>query len=270
MSQIDFKHIAIIAVHYKDQKNLDQFIGHLKPYFDRGLRLVISDNSDQFYTINLPKNESIIYVANGENLGYLKAVEKAWSQLDQDIQWVVVANIDLEFGAHFFDNLSKMSIESQFIAPRIVGQPGNLEQNPLMGARPKRIRMRAYQFIFSSYLIGFLWETIAILRAELKRILGLKNPAKSLVRESIYAAHGACFILNKGIVKNGVSLHYPCFLYGEEIFLAEQCRDLKIPIIFDPSLEVIHNEHGSTGRFPSRVILNAKKESSRFLVSLFR
>ncbi len=59
------------------------------------------------------------------------------------------------------------------------------------------------------------------------------------------AGHGAFVVLSHHYFEAGGSLDYKSFLLGEEIFLAECCRDLGLSVLYDDSLTVIHQEHAS-------------------------
>src|SRR2546426_589424 len=59
-------------------------------------------------------------------------------------------------------------------------------------------------------------------------------------------------------------------LYGEEISVAEICRSLGLPVIYEPSLRVLHNEHQSTGRVISRFSFECQKNALRYVSSRYR
>ena len=41
----------------------------------------------------------------------------------------------------------------------------------------------------------------------------------------------------------GGTLNYPSFLFGEELFVAEQARQLNLTTVFEPSLKIEHQQH---------------------------
>jgi GT2 family glycosyltransferase len=63
----------------------------------------------------------------------------------------------------------------------------------------------------------------------------------------IYAPHGACIVFSRHYFEAGGNLDYPCFLYGEEFFVAETARRLQLAIVVDPALKITHHEHATTG-----------------------
>src|SRR3954469_4439982 len=80
------------------------------------------------------------------------------------------------------------------------------------------------------------------------------------LRGKIYAPHGSFLVLSKEYFRAGGTLDFPCFLFGEEIYLAENLRRLGLDVVYEPSLEVVHQEHKSTKLLKSR-------ELARFVAS---
>ena len=76
------------------------------------------------------------------------------------------------------------------------------------------------------------------------------------------AGHGAFVVLSHHYFEAGGSLDYKSFLFGEEIFLAESCRDLGLSVLYDDSLTVIHQEHASRDLLKSRQTARLEGESS--------
>src|SRR2546427_119628 len=111
-------------------------------------------------------------------------------------------------------------------------------------------------------------ETSAILAGRRRR----SKPAsmQNGRREFIYAPHGALFIFSRRYFEAGGYLDGNLFLYGEEISVAEICRSLGLPVIYEPSLRVLHNEHQSTGRVISRFSFECQKNALRYVSSRYR
>lgn len=69
----------------------------------------------------------------------------------------------------------------------------------------------------------------------------------------VYAPHGALMVLSREFFRRGGSLEHPPFLFGEEITIAEEALRVSLPVIYSPSIAVIHEQHASVSRLPSRV-----------------
>ena len=70
----------------------------------------------------------------------------------------------------------------------------------------------------------------------------------------IYAPHGSCIIFNKNYFERGGTLDHISFLFGEEIFVGETVRNLRLNVLYIPEIKVRHYEHSSIGNVISRRI----------------
>ena len=85
----------------------------------------------------------------------------------------------------------------------------------------------------------------------------------------VYAVHGSFMAFNKSYFLKGGNFKHGCFLYGEEIYVAEIARQKGLKVVYKPELTVEHNEHASVGLFPSFEKLSYIKESSRYCADNF-
>ncbi len=83
--------------------------------------------------------------------------------------------------------------------------------------------------------------------------------------EPIYAVHGSFIAIKKDYFEKGGSLRYGSFLYGEEIFLAEETRRIGLKTGVLSSICVMHNEHITTGKIKGKRHMHYLNESLRFL-----
>ena len=98
-----------------------------------------------------------------------------------------------------------------------------------------------------------------------KKILGGKKTVDEIAageRKAIYAAHGSCMVFSKNYFVQGGNLKHISFLFGEEIFVAETARSLKLQTVYEPRLRVSDAEHASTGFFYSRKVAAYMKQST--------
>ena len=58
-------------------------------------------------------------------------------------------------------------------------------------------------------------------------------------------------------------------MYAEEIGVAEVALQVGLPVVFEPSLEVLHNEHHSTGSKLSRTIFSYKQDALNYLLQRY-
>ena len=85
----------------------------------------------------------------------------------------------------------------------------------------------------------------------------------------IYGGHGSFIILTKMYFERCGIINYPVFLFGEEIYLAEQCRQQGLKVVYDPTIAVKDTEHASTGNMPSRFYCNCNAKALEYIMSAF-
>ncbi len=122
--------------------------------------------------------------------------------------------------------------------------------------------MYAYTLIYRSNLVTYLLDNLYCYVRTLKR----RNKKKSLELpsdyERIYAPHGSCFLLRKNFFEKGGRLNYKGFMYGEEIYIAEEIRKLDFHVAWVPQLKVMHFKSSTSCK-----VLNDKKVRWRLDIS---
>ncbi len=64
-------------------------------------------------------------------------------------------------------------------------------------------------------------------------------------------------------------LDHGAFLCGEELFVAETARRLRLPILYDPRISVVHLEHASLRRYTSRRLLSFLRDTTDYITQTF-
>jgi len=214
-----------------------------------------------------------------ENRGYFGAARFA---LDHYLangrvlpNWVIVCNHDVVIeGREFFERLLREDSDAVgVIAPRIQRQQSHSDQNPFMRDRPGRLRWAQLRLVGSNYPLAIFWDWLWRQKSALKSWFEAKctesTSNKNAKREFIYAPHGSLIIFSHRFFEAGGYLDKDLFLYGEEISVAEMCRSLSLPVIYEPTLCVLHNEHQSTGKALSRFTYECQKKAIQYLTSRY-
>jgi GT2 family glycosyltransferase len=213
------------------------------------------------------------------NVGYFGAAKVV---LDQFLErqgtppdWLIVCNHDVLIeDQNFFRSLfSQDPMAAGVIAPRIQVLPSRADQNPFMRHRPGWLRWAHLRLISSFYGAAAVWDWLSRQKQGAKTAWFARRANGASVsnggRESIYAPHGAFFIFSRRYFEAGGYLDGNLFLYGEEISVAEICRSLSLPVVYEPSLCVLHNEHRSTGKRITRFTYECQKNALRYLTSRY-
>src|SRR5205823_4228222 len=124
-----------------------------------------------------------------------------------------------------------------------------------------------------NYAAAAIWDWLWRRKSEFRSWLAARKRDSLLngdaKRECIYAAHGSFLIFSRRYFEAGGFLDGNLFLYGEEISVAEICRSLGLPVIYEPSLCVLHKEHQSTGRVLSRFTYECQKKAMQYVTSRY-
>jgi GT2 family glycosyltransferase len=254
--------VLLICVKYGADEETARYLESLRRLQGQSnLHVLIVDNTVEAVA-DLPTNSSFAVLRSNENLGYLGGARLGISRYLEEHplpDWLIVSNVDLLItDAYFTQKLSalKFAPDVGAVAPRIASALTGRDQNPFMRSRPSAIRMHAYKWLYRSWLALNAHELVSAVFQWVRSAVGRFTRTTADIRRDlsgeIYAPHGSFLILSKEYFRAGGSLDFPCFLFGEEIYLAESLRKLGLDVIYEPSLEVVHQEHKSTRLLKSR------------------
>lgn len=273
----------VITINYKSTVPTLKFVESLqrtKAFSEIGI--IIVDNSP------VERDSSRIHIAvtqfanvelleSPTNRGYFGAARFAFdhylARAHNLPDWVIVCNHDvvIEDGDFFLKLFAFDPGSMGIIAPRIQTLPGKVDQNPFMQNRPGWLRWTTLRLIFSSYRVAAVWQWLAGRKRAVRSLMVARLRSLSLNRAGrrarIYAPHGAFFIFSRKYFEAGGYLDGNLFLYGEEISVAEICRSLRLPVVYEPSLAVLHEEHASTGIHISRFSYECQKNALQYVTS---
>jgi GT2 family glycosyltransferase len=243
------------------------------------LQVLIVDNAVGALMAAMPMDTSFTLLRSNENLGYFGGARWGISKYLEEHplpDWVIVSNVDLLItDAQFLQKLAALNSAPHVgaVAPRIASALTGRNQNPFMRSRPSALRMQVYKWLYRSWLALNAHELASAvfhrIRSALRRFMGSGTDIARDVGEKIYAPHGSFLILSKEYFRAGGSLDFPCFLFGEEIYLAENLRRLNLDVIYEPSLEVVHQEHASTKLMKSRKLARFVASSAAYCADTY-
>ncbi len=207
----------------------------------------------------------------GGNPGYLPGAAlglKTWLHEGRELPAaLVVSNSDILLPGSFFRDEYLTAGRSRFdlIGPAIVSSRLKHHQNPLMRKRISRPKLRMLGFLSSHPVLHYLFLAWYFGKSKILAPLR-KSPSPEGSIIPVYGIHGSFMIFHRSFFDKGGTLDYPNPLYGEEIWLGERALRLGLRIGFDPSLQVIHREHGTTGMFKSPELVRLMHRSYRYLL----
>jgi GT2 family glycosyltransferase len=259
--------VHFVVVNYRGSSALPAYLRSLQAQDCAFWRMTVVDNSaDQQELRNLEtvaEGEPRVKVRGApDNLGYFGGAHWLLSQPGAKLAtWTVVSNMDVRLaGPAFVGRLLQMDADAPVLAPLVVSAPDGRAQNPYLTTRPTAHTMLRLRLVFSRPVLAYAYQVAA----QAGMMLRPRSELDGLARQLVYAPHGSIIPVHQRYFTEGGNLEHPVFLFGEELTIAEQCRRLGFPVMFEPSLRVIHDKHQTTGVWPSRRILRAKAEAADY------
>lgn len=221
--------------------------------------VVIADNSNPVLDIEKDfENLHILHIVTNANLGYLGAVVYAIKESHIELEkynYIVISNVDLTIKEDFFDRLSTIVQEKNVgcIAPSIYSISEQYDRNPKMLAGTSRKKLKLLYLMYS----------IPLLYTINYRFISKKKYEKKEYNErmKIYAPHGSFMIFTPQFASFLQTFEYPAFLFGEEIFFAENLRLQGLDVVYEPALKVVDYDHVSTGQLKSKLCLKWNRQA---------
>jgi GT2 family glycosyltransferase len=178
-----------------------------------------------------------------DNLGYFGGLPIAQS-VGADADCVIYANPDIVLHDDFFLRLEEPRECVGLLAPRILPLHGGADLNPKYARRLPRAKLERLEWIYSHLISYRAYNALGTLRERGRRSF------RDLPRQRIYCPHGSIFVFTD--VGFFCALPpYPCFLFGEELFVAEEARLAGVEIWYEPDLRVTDIRHASVSLLAS-------------------
>ena len=243
--------IALIVINYNCPELTVEFCKSVRNISkDLNITIAVTDNSGCFAKAQGLSMHQFIKQCNiniynpGVNLGYFPGAAFAYDSLTAggyQPDFVIVANPDISFpDTSFFSKLVNKQYPADVLAigPSIQHGVGSKhsDQNPMKIRRLSVRGMYIRKFIYRYRTLSIANSALAALRFRLRT----KTNASPQLRP-VYMIHGSFMIFTRRFFDETAGLKFPSFLYGEEIFVAEEVMRVNKTILHDPSLEVIHS-----------------------------
>lgn len=273
--------MLICIVNYKSDDLLTRFLSSIRRAIRRGVSgatptVLVIDNSlrgDDEKGPFLARIRSEIpeceVTFSATNLGYFGALPLAQTrQASLSAPVVIYCNADIVLADDFFDQLDTLSATpAAVVAPAIISDLGEgFDQNPQRTHRVSTKKLRTLQLLYSVGITFFIYQFLGDLKVAARKYL--HRHSRSITPrspETIYAPHGALFIFTDADFFMHLPRYEP-FLFGEELFIAEEARLSNKTIIYCPQLRVLDSCHASTGLLSISRRRTLMKESIDFIL----
>ena len=261
------KKILLICVNYNSYevlldflKSIDLASAQVKEHLC--VDVAIADNSSPLQTIetSYPHIHHVSVRAMG-NLGYMGGALPIYNAHAKEYDYVSISNVDLQLEPDFFIRLLELSDESiGWIAPDIYTCKIDRHENPCMLKRPTARNFAIWNIIYSSTFIYRIYHFLYLLKSK-KRA--------NVHASTIYAGHGSFMLFTSRFIAHYPELHFPTFLYGEEIFFAELNRAAQLIVKYAPTLRISNIGNVSTGMVNQKQRATWSKETLNVIQKQF-
>lgn len=277
------KKMCIVLVCYNAYEDAQKLLFSIDSAYSKvkGLELtvVFSDNSTRVdFNIDALCDYSFdfFYIKN-ENIGYFPAFKcgvNAVSYLKKDFDYIAISNVDLIMADDFFCNLMSLpELEGVgVLAPRILSVNHGNDSNPKILQRPKKIKFLVLRTIFSNVFLYCLYNYMSRIKAAVKSndtVVNSKLNRKCFGSIDMYAPHGAFMIFHRNYIHSNASFGYPRMLFGEEVFVGEECLRNDLRVTYADNLIIYDAEHGSTSLEKDKFISGEHVKSYDYLLNTY-
>lgn len=243
------KRIAVFCVTYNSDKELERYEASLSKATEKAKGEVELD----------------IFVAHNtreDNPGYFGGISRQMEKVDTEAyDYCILSNVDLTVEEDFFTKLADYECGEYtgWIAPQIWSQLEGRDRNP---GRTERPSLKKLQMLRTFYRYPFL-DTLY------RHTFYRRKKYQSHPAGSIYAGHGSFIILTRKYFEQSGKINYPVFLFCEELFLAESCRQNGLKVEYVPTLRINDSEHASIGKISHGTYCQYNHKAISYIIKTF-
>lgn len=267
------KEIAIFCVNYNSYGELSNYIHSIEESVKHAqegslsVDLYIADNTEHdakdIPTHYIYIRHTTVYPFH-KNLGYFGAIKEMMGEAYlSTYDFVIISNVDMTLRPNTLERLCSLTIEkgTGWIAPSILSQRTGKDLNPRAahGYTSRKLCLMIWLYRHPR-LYTLYTKTLHKLR---------RKTTRTLNRSNIYAGHGSFIVLTKEYVKQCGLIDYPPFLYGEEIYVAEECRSHGLSVCYEPTVCIDDIGRVSTGKAPQEVFYQWNIEALSYITEKY-
>lgn len=264
------KRIAFTIINYFGEKDVMAFFSK-ELLLQKEVELIpilVNNGSNDIQALqDFCKKNSIHFLNPGSNLGYLNGAAFAHEYCKKDnisFDCFILSNYDIHFRNEYdLKNLIDIANERSLdvFGPQILNMPSESAANPMFETRITQSHIQRLVFVNSVYFISVIYQSLHLLKKFFKK----NNTNSQNLTSSCYAIHGSFMCFSKSFFEKKGILQYPSFLYGEELYIGEQCKIIGAQCGWTDTVVIEHHEHITTGKIKSRKHVRFLYEALSFL-----
>jgi GT2 family glycosyltransferase len=269
--------VLVYVVNYRVDRHLASFIDSVRTAMgscaSARVELHVHDNSErpeserQRFLDAIGASEEWIHVHfSPVNDGYFGGLGRAQALTHDGTDCVLFCNPDVVLAPDLLVNLATIARSTRgIVAPSIVSADDGFDQNPKYAKRLTREKLVRLSRVYSSGLAYATYVGLARIR---EKILGRKASDPPSRSTAVYAPHGSVLVFTDTTFFRQLP-RYPCFLFGEELFVAEEARRHGVPVVYEPSVRVRDQRHASIRLISARARRELMRTSVRYILDRY-
>ena len=230
--------LGVVAVTYSPGETLDRFLDSIAKATSRPLRIILADNES---TDGEPQRAAaarpdVTFLPTGGNLGYGGGANRGVAALPPEIEWVVVANPDIEWHPGALDEL--LAATERW--PR-GGAFGPLIREPNGKVYPSARLLPSLGRGIGHGTLGKLWPDNPWTKA-------YRQSDSEIVERTSGWLSGSCMLLRRAAFDAVRGFDEKYFMYFEDVDLGDRIGQAGWQNVYVPSAEVTHIGGHATSR----------------------
>lgn len=267
--KVEKKRIAIFCVCYNSYELLNPFFDAVEnsakaAEAEAKVSLYIADNTEN-NVLEINYESSHMEMRSfpfHKNLGYFGAVHKMMCETDCSMfDYIIISNVDVFLKETTLRDLCAYAAKDNigWIAPYIYSEKEKKDRNPQSIHRYSKRRLSMLRVMFKYPVLHSIY---------LSCLYKHRHSGNSSYG-NIYAGHGSFIILTRAYIqKNGI-IDYPVFLYGEEIYLAENCYRNNLKVVHTPDIQVYDLDHYTTSKMKHKTYCQRHLEAIEYILQQY-
>lgn len=243
VSQTKTPDISVIIINYQTWETTLQLLKTLGQH-DRVEILVIDNGPDDALRVPLTTAfPSVNYIRMEKNVGYAVGVNKGIKNARGE--WIMVLNNDMEASAaKIIDLMEKTKNQRMLVAaPRLIKSSGDIQDNI------------GYFDSWKKHVINGLFARPRLINAS-----ELKEPTK------VDLATGGAVLFHKKVIEQIGEWDSRFFMYFEDIDFGLRLKKAGIPVLYVPSVELMHLRSFTANRNPKQKIKNYTQARAKYII----
>ncbi|HEY0807870.1 MAG TPA: glycosyltransferase family 2 protein [Pseudonocardiaceae bacterium] len=231
--------LGVVTVTYSPGETLERFLDSLAKATSRQVSVVLADNGS---TDGAPEQAAtrpgVTFVSTGGNLGYGGGANRGVAALPPEVEWVVVANPDIEWQPGSLDTL----LDAASRWPR-GGAFGPLIREPNGKVYPSARLLPSLGSGIGHGTLGRLWPDNPWTRA-------YRQSDTEVIERTAGWLSGSCMLLRRAAFDAVKGFDEKYFMYFEDVDLCDRIGRAGWQNVYVPTAEVTHIGGHATSRSP--------------------